>query len=125
MKLKTLKRDEVTILYVDCYYDWARSGVCEWNGKRYYFEEFQDKDFVFELYDLSPVDWKIEDEREASFRENVGEHHLYINGMVNHNAPLKPYSQWNVYYDDPKNDHTDYTRKYKLVAMWDRNIDDN
>ncbi len=122
LKLKTLKRDEATVLYVDNYYDYARSGVCKWNDKRYYFEETT-TDFVYELYNLSPADWEKEDVREASFVEHVGEHCRYVDGKINHGAPLKPYSQWSKYYDDSANDHVDYTRKYKPVAFWDRNTD--
>jgi len=117
-----LKRDEVTILYVDSYYDGPKAGVCEWEGKRYYFDETTTDD-LFELYDLSPADWEKEDAREAAFVEHVGEHCRYVDSKINHGAPLKPYSQWSKYYDDPKNDHVDYTKKYKPVALWNRSAD--
>jgi hypothetical protein len=136
-KPERIQRSDVTYLYHIDYYDGPMSGACLWRGQRYRFEcvneEFRptgqpDEDGdecvesvrTFNLVELTPEEWALEDERRALFRECVGTHCEYDPVTQRRTVgALKPRSDWHRFYEVYKNRAPKRLVKREPVATYE------
>lgn len=115
--LATPKIDAACIrwLWANDWYDYILSGVCEYQGKRYYgqyFDEDGKRNRRFALIDLPEEKWKEENERHQFFVEKVGSHFDFTEDENNHrvgHSGLKPAHSHHEFYDRyPPRQERDY-----------------
>lgn len=123
--LSTPKIDAAAIrwLWANDWYDWILSGVCEYQGKKYYgwcFNESEKRTRLFAVIDLPPEEWAKEIERHELFVEKVGDHFDFReDGAGRKCTGVKPEKSWEEYYDRyPPHQDKDYSQ-YPVVGWFE------
>jgi len=102
--MRSIRHKSVKTIWIATYYDWARTGFCEYRGRPYFFMETENE-FTYEMHPLKKETWAAYLADHQRFRNNVGEHWDAPNYDL---STLKPQGEWTKYYDEkeelPKGD---------------------
>lgn len=99
-------------LYANDWWDGPISGVCEYEGKRYYAKyvsENRNRVRRYKLLDMPEAEWVSEDARHTLFVACVGDH--FCMSGNDRGSEIKPQSMWKNFYDvypADSRDETDY-----------------
>jgi hypothetical protein len=107
--------EDVTILWVDDYYDIPLAGMCMVNNEWHYFDQIgsqqgQDgsEEFVYHIYKLSDKERRYEQTKHAWFCRYVGTHFDYRVDPAF--RKVKPSNEHHLFYDKFEDDKRDYSK---------------
>ena len=107
IRLPKIDQGEVQLLWHCDYWDGPKSGLLLYNGKKHWFQVYQesdDSDFRdyyrrFLIIELSEAQLKEEEYWHALFQEKVGTHTDYVPQGKSHAEQLKPRELWHEFYE--------------------------